>query len=320
MPKNDHQAPSTANCEPQTTIPSKRPPRRPTRAETLPAIRDRATFVEAHTVQAELLQNYLECPRKGYVRLPSTLTRELDPRRKRDLYANNAWSRIAFVDVVVPRVLAHEGVRAGPVFHVTLAVADHTVPLAEAKDFDCRRVKGLTRQTLRDISFVGMIEGALYRNFGSNGPQIGDFVSWHAHVLTWGASRRAIEDAVNPIRRGRSGLIPDRSSIDVRVVNPARVADKLYYALKGPQKEYRVYSDSDRIDLETGEVLGPIYRQSKRPLRTGDRARLCQAFENRLLDQLFFGSGDGTRLCKTIKREALQPFRAWEKRQPYYRR
>jgi len=226
---------------------------------------------------------------------------------------------MAFADVVVPRVLAHKGVRAGPVFLVTLAVADHTVPLAEAKDFDCRRVKGLTRQALGGIPFVGMIEGALYRNFGSSGPQIGYFVSWHAHILTWGASRKAINDAAKTIRQSRSGLIPDRPCIHVKKLTPELIADKLYYLLKGPQKEYRIYSDGDRINSETGEVLSPIYRQSKRPLRTGDRARLCHAFEDRLLDNLLFGSGDGTRLCNAIKHEVLQPFRAWEKRQRSHR-
>ncbi|MCJ2099768.1 hypothetical protein [Methylobacterium sp. E-046] len=253
------------------------------------------------------------------MRLPGRIRFELDPHQRRALYANNPWSRIAFADAVVPRVLAHQGVQAGPIFLVTLAVAEHTVPLAEAKDFDCRRVKGLTRQALGGISFVGMIEGALYRNFGATGPQIGDFVSWHAHVLTWGASRKAINDATKSIRRSRSGLIPDRPCIDVRLVNPARVADKLYYALKGPQKEYRIYSQGDRIDPESGEVLGPGYRQSKRPLRTGDRARLCHAFEDRLLDKLLFGSGDGAPLCNAIKHETLKPFRAWEKRQRCYR-
>lgn len=310
-----HQLPLTAISKLQTTILPKRPPRRATRAETLPAIRDRATFIEAHIVQAELLRNYLECPRKGYVRLPSAITRELDLRRKRELYANNAWSRIAFADTVVPCVLAHVGVQAGPVFLVTLAIADHTVALAEAKDFDCRRVKGLTRQALRGIPFVGMIEAALYRNFGCDGPQIDDFVSWHAHVLTWGASRKAINDAVKQIQRSRSALIPDRNCIHVKQLTPTSLGGKLYYVLKGPQKEYRIYSRGERIDPETGEVLGPVYRQSKRPLRTGDRARLCYAFEDRLLDQLLFGNLEGTELVRSIRHEALKPFRAWEKRQ-----
>jgi hypothetical protein len=281
----------------------------------LPAIRDRGSFVEAHTVQAELLQNYLDCPRTGYVRLPGRIRFELDPRQRWALYANNAWSRIVFADAVVPRVLAHTSVQAGPVFLVTLAVADHTVALAEAKDFDCRRVKGLTRQALRGIPFVGMIEAALYRNFGCDGPQIDDFVSWHAHVLTWGASRKAINDAVKQIRRSRSALIPDRNCIHVKKLTPTSLGGKLYYVLKGPQKEYRIYSRGERIDPETGEVLAPVYRQSKRLLRTGDRARLCYAFEDRLLDQLLFGNLEGTELVRSIRHEALKPFRAWEKRQ-----
>jgi hypothetical protein len=312
----DHRPTST----PQKPNSRKRPPRRATRAEAIPAIRDRSSFVAAHRTADVLLHEYLAYPRNGYVRLPYLTSVELDRSMNLALYANNCTSRITFADIVSHHLEEHQGLQTGPIFQVTLAVSEHVVPSARAADFDIRRVQALARQSLSDIPFIGMVEGAFYRNWGQGRPERGDFISWHTHCLTWGASKKALENAAAELVRSKTGIILEKSPIYIKAVSPGQAVRAALYSLKGQMKEYRVYSKpGDSIDLTTGEIISGRYCQTKRLLRTGDRARLCDVFRDRLLDKMLFGNGEGTELVRSIRREALQPFRVWEARQARYR-
>lgn len=300
---------------PETVNIRKRPPRRATRAESIPPIRDRASFIAAHRTANNLLSDYLEYPRRNYVRLPHTTSVELDRSMNLALYANNCESRITFADIVTRHLERNVGLQAGPVFQVTLSVSEHAVPISEANHFDIQRVQALTRQNLSDIPFIGMVEGALYRNWGPNGPGIGDFISWHSHCLTWGAGKKDLQNVTSDLISTKNGIIIGKRPIYIKTVSPNQIISKALYSLKGQMKEYRVYStEGESVDLTTGEIIPANYCQTKRLLRTGDRARLCEVFKDLVLDKLIFGNGEGTEMVKAIRKEALQPFRAWEAR------
>jgi hypothetical protein len=102
-------------------------------------------------------------------------------------------------------------------------------------------------------------------------------------------------------------------------VSGAEALGKTLYMLKAPQSEHRVYPmKAEEIDEETGEFLRrPTgrFKQKKRPLRSGDMAKMCKVLAEKCLDQLAFAGGAGKPVLKAIRADALAPLRREEARE-----
>jgi hypothetical protein len=106
-------------------------------------------------------------------------------------------------------------------------------------------------------------------------------------------------------------FVPDKPAAYCRHLTGNQVLAKLLYALKAPQKRYRVFRPRGfLVSRTTGEISQKPARIQKDWLRTGQRVRMCRIMADRYLDRLLFGQGEGTKLCRDIREDALASFYA----------
>jgi hypothetical protein len=221
------------------------------------------------------------------------------------MYASNPLSRIAFAELVLKQVKQHpQGPKSG-FFFVTLTPDRYAQPLHRAWDVNLDSLMAFARQALEGINFIGMIDLALFKKWGRRRPATRDWVVWHVHLIVWGATREKIEAALRQARKRTKSVVPGRSAVWVQAFPHHLLEEKLLYSLKNPQKEYNVSRElpDDEIDWKTGEVTQVGFRQQKRPLRTGDRVRLCEVLLGKQLPELFFGNKVGTDIARNVRRK-----------------
>jgi hypothetical protein len=196
-----------------------------------------------------------------------------------------------------------------PLFFVTLSdvacITDHDAPLIDIAAFRRRLQRGL-----KGLSYVGMIEPALYVNVAS-GSRLSSkkAVSWHLHAICWGADDREMRRRFRRLNREglyRSVMESQRGAHQKSIPNACLVhhphrtflADKLRYLLKSPKCAYRVYR-TERV-TKYGECVA-CFRQRKSQLRHGDRITLFHLMKDQHLDELAVAGGKGTRIMRRIK-------------------
>jgi hypothetical protein len=182
---------------------------------------------------------------------------------------------------------------------------------SDAPFIDIHRFKQTLRKGLRGLSYIGMIEPALYVNIAPGTRWSGKrAVSWHVHAICWGEDRDQMRrrfarlnqhEVYRSIMPGRRGAhqkeIPRKCLTDS---NRTFFADKIRYMLKSPCKAYRIYhakngsGDGDEIS----------FRQIKSDLRPGDHIDLFHLMKRLYLDELAVAGGEGSDLLKRIKRVA----------------
>ncbi len=284
--------------------------------------------------------NYIARPRTNHAVIPGSwaVLETLLPDEAFWLPANNAEARIAFSEMAIEHVLAHEGIQLGPVCFVTITPANCAFPVGDggpgsremkafrrgigpAARFDIHVLRQIARQAMGDVPFIGMIEAALYYRWSPSGRSREDWVSWHCHLLAWGAYQEELSAQLAPLRRRHRSMREDHASVHVQAVSEDDIARQFLYALKAPQKFYRVeYFNKPWTHPVTREVKQPGWHTQKDWLRTGQRIRMLDVIGKRLLNDLLFGNREGTALARAICNEALGPFRAWERQQSYAQR
>jgi hypothetical protein len=163
-----------------------------------------------------------------------------------------------------------------------------------------------------------MVEAALYYRWGPHGRTFGDWISWHCHLLTWGITQEELSRHLAPLRTRHRSMRQGLPAVHVQAVPEDDIERQFLYALKAPQKLYRVeYFRRPWTHPETGQVRQPGWHTQKDWLQTGNRIRLMDIIGERTLDNLLFGNATGTTLVRAIREEAREPFRRWEARQPY---
>jgi hypothetical protein len=103
-----------------------------------------------------------------------------------------------------------------PLFMVTLVDTSCTTAVA-GEQIDIRTFKNTLRRGLKGLSYLGMIEPALYVNVSKEADYSGKrCVSWHLHAIVWGCTRREIKKRVKrlnddgwfrPIAEGLRGAV-----------------------------------------------------------------------------------------------------------------
>ena len=178
------------------------------------------------------------------------------------------------------------------------------------------RLQTLVRQALQGMSFIGMIEPALYKNWGPNGVMSRrDGLYWHAHVLVWGLHAATVgRRARNKIGKRHHNLLGG-TPVWVKSIKADELDLYARYLAKTPMKHYRLHpTKGEEIDEETGEVFTTTgYRQRKDAMGVGDRILVANAVAGLTLDFLLFAGGSGVPLATTIKDRALAAFNAEER-------
>jgi hypothetical protein len=190
--------------------------------------------------------------------------------------------------------------------HVSCCTA-HDVNFVDIENF-----KRKLRRGLAGLSYIGMIDPALYVNVAPGTRWSSKkAVSWHLHAICWGENRKQMKQRFR--RLNENGIY--RSIMDGQLCahqkqipnayldNKDRtfLADKLRYMLKSPRKAYRIYQ-TERVTSD-GEVV-PCFRQRKSELRKGDRITLFHLMKGLYLDELAVGGGDGAGMLRRIRKAA----------------
>ena len=303
---------------------------------TPPEIVDMQTFADVHRWADIKMVNYIVRPQANYAVAPSLTARiTLACDAAFTLSANNAEARIAFAEITLNHLLADPDVKLGPGCFVTIAPAVCALPVGDAirgsRDFraarredgsaaafDVRQIQQFAREGMGKVPFVGMVEAALYRHWGPEGRSWEDYVSWHCHLLAWGATQSELSRHLKPLRNRHQSIRQGVASVHVQDCHGGDIARQFAYAMKAPQKLYRVECyKRPWTNPRTGEIRKPGWHTQKEWLQTGHRIRLLDVMGERTLDQLLFGNRNGTTLVRAIRDEALAPFRTWEARQPW---
>lgn len=325
MPPNRTYTPLQRRSTPSVLSTQKRPPR-----PQLANIIDLTTFAEVHQKANENLIRYIDYPRAN-AHVPSTGVRQtLDLAEAMELRANNAPARIRFARVAFQHIAADRGIRCGPLHYVTITPAAFAARIGDesgrtpnqrarlrrtgpAACFSIRRIQALARQVLGTIPFIGMVEAAMYKGWGPQGPFYGDWISWHCHFITWGATHKRLTTVLASLRIRHSSMLRWNSVAHIVPFIHSQLEQKVAYTMKAPQKSTRVvlYKNSWMNPL-TGEIRPAGLKQKKDWLRPGERVRMLDVLADHTLDKLLFGNGVGSALANAIRNEALRPLRHQE--------
>jgi hypothetical protein len=187
---------------------------------------------------------------------------------------------------------------------------------SDASFIDIEAFAKTLRKGLRGLSYIGMIEPALYVNIAPGTRWSGKrAVSWHVHAICWGEDREQMrkrfarlnqQEVYRSIMPGQRGAhqkkIPRKFLTDS---NRTFLADKIRYMLKSPCKAYRICHARNGSGTED-EVS---FRQIKSDLRPGDHIDLFHLMKGLYLDELAVGGGEGSDMLRPIKRAARGPRR-----------
>jgi hypothetical protein len=176
----------------------------------------------------------------------------------------------------------------------------------QAKEIDIPRFIRLLRRGLRGLSYLGMVEPALYSNVCEGTHVDGKrMVSWHAHLLAWGESRSAIRTRIESLNRKRI-LLPIADGLAAahqKRISKGKLADKIAYILKAPRKAYRLYK-WEQVTADGQIILR--FKQKKDDLRPGERLTLFRLMQDLYLDQLALGGGEGADILRRLKRRIVR--------------
>jgi len=264
-------------------------------------------YVSQHLERENMLTTY-SASKRGRDVANSEVAITLKERSAMSLYATNTRARIAFAGAAareIARLAGRKSAEGGTEFwFLTFAPIQYAVPMPEAAAFDHEAAKTWAREILGDLDYVAVLEAAYYSNFNPVPATKGPCLSWHFHVLTWGATKSEIDGLVAEINSRYRALLPGAGAAHWRQLSPLQTIGSTLYMLKAPMSEYRVYPlKIEEMDSETGEFIKRSsggFNQKKRPLRPGDALKLCRILGSRTLPMLTFSHGDGDRILRTI--------------------
>ena len=262
---------------------------------------------------ARLLQDAFQTARNGHIisRTGRRLTRK---HACHQLWAVNEKARVAWGNAVCQQVESHFDIAYEhlhpdePIYLVTLVDLACCTAI-DAKSIDLNYIDEQLRYGLSSLSFIGMIEPALYVNIapGTN-VQTKTLVSWHLHAIAWGKSWREMSRLIsrcNRMKRHYRPIARDFAGADVRTIKKDTLPQISAYILKSPTNSYRIanwYRKTRSGERRDG------FRQNKGLLRPGERVTLFRLMKNMRLDELTMAGGEGVRLLRRAKRRVRKSF------------
>jgi hypothetical protein len=198
------------------------------------------------------------------------------------------------------------------ILFVTLCDRHCVKSLSGPTEVELAEVKERLRYALRGLNYFGVVEPALYVNWkmGHHRRTAKQCISWHLHAVVWGISKKKMQKRLRASKkRGRyqeleRGLKPT----SVKPVKPGRLPKAVAYMMKSPTFAYRVSAidcivNGKNVADDAGEIQRR-FKQSKAPLRHGERLTLYLAMRHLYLDDLALAGGEGRVMLATAKRLA----------------
>ena len=266
------------------------------------------------------LERYAARPGDRWFKFDSPVVQQRAPHAAGELFANNVESRIGFNRVLLAAIDRVPALTDGPVFMVTVVSTRFMVPINEALLMTrialgalIFRLQQLVRQALRGISFIGFVEAVLYKDWGPSGSTPGlDSIFWHAHVMTFDATREEIARWEDEDRIGKRHVsVQGEAPVHVKFVPPEKLVEKVLYIAKTPARATCLNPKIDSL----AAADAPVERlQQKRDMRSGERVIVTNAMAGLKLDQLLFAGVDGRKIVASVKKAAPATFAAVERR------
>jgi len=174
----------------------------------------------------------------------------------------------------------------------------------QEKNIDIPGFIRLLRRGLRGLSYLGMVEPALYSNV-CKGVRIHGkrMVSWHVHLFAWGETKSAIKTRIESLNK-KGILLPIADGLAAahqKRISKGKLASKVAYILKAPKKAYRLFK-WEEVTTD-GEII-LRFKQKKDDLRPGERLTLFRLMKGMYLDHLALAGGEGAEILRRVKRRA----------------
>ncbi|MGO4524970.1 hypothetical protein AB4097_08915 [Microvirga sp. 2MCAF35] len=278
------------------------------------AIRSLETFIHRHREVDQRIKSYVRDSRKNYAKLDPSVERLLDPKAAIFLHVYNADARIQFATSLIKHTAEIvQFIGPGrPAYFVTLTPDIFCHLMQNQRPFTLQDMKKWVAQYLGDLNAVGVIEAGYYRRTRRGLAWILERISWHFHLLVWGASYYQINQRLKAIRGQHQSLVVEIPSAACKTVaSGEEFEEQAYYMSKGILSSYS-YGEG-KPDPKTGEIR--VVHKKREP-RTGEHIRMCNVLKDEYIDNLLFGFGDGEGICKRVKRDLLSGYHKAKREDP----
>lgn len=293
----------------------------PTDGEALPAdqettvrkpITNMSEFRAQITDVNDRLKRYAQTKRR--VLLSDDTVASLKQSSAMSLKATNALSRIVVASAADWKFRELLQSAEGPhrLHWITIEPAIWSRYLDATAIFQSHVVRGEVARILEGINYFGMIDIAFYpriengiigsknNRYHLSGPRL----SFHVHLVAWGVSEAEITLRQDNFNARYSSLFPNRLAFFSREISQKQAREKNFYQLKPPVSAYTASTYlRDQVDWETGEIsLRPVgkWKTGKRPIKTGEAAKVHNAICHLSIPELMLGGGRGLKLKQDI--------------------
>lgn len=272
-------------------------------------------FEHIHRKKEAQLKNYLTTKRG---RLPENqnLVRELLESSALSHYATNFTARIGFTKAATKIIKnkwkrEKENKTQQEYGFMTLTPRFSALPLSEAGLYDWSALQQWATQHLNGLNYIGIVEAAFFSNIAINGTKE-PTVSWHLHIIIWGAERTKIKKIIQKINSTEEALIEDKRAAHYRPIKGLKdLACTTRYIFKNILNDYRVWAKKQ--PKKDGKK---DWDQAKSDIKSGNAIKIYRLFNGITIDALCFHGGDGEKLIKRISTRSVRKIKiAEEKRQ-----
>lgn len=258
-----------------------------------------ASFERKHREYDKKIKQYLTTKR-GRKPENQHFVIELQERSALSHYATNCTARIEFARSAVRKLIAmwssdkeNENVR--DYAFLTLTPRFAAFPLSVAGTYDWSQLQSWANKKLKGLNFLGIVEAAFFSN-KSIGSKNEPTVSWHLHVIVWGAEREKLRSITRQINAEETALIEDKKPAHFRLMKDRKdLACTTRYMLKSRQSDYRVFTRKGRKNDGTKD-----WDQKKGVIKPGNAIKMHRLFRGVTIEDLCIYGGEGRQLFRSV--------------------
>ncbi|MBJ7402205.1 MAG: hypothetical protein JHD07_02440 [Bradyrhizobium sp.] len=283
----------------------------------MPSFFDNSRIAYWQTIERSRMLSTFESSRKRHKLSPVDRHR-IKPQRPDQLRAVNSHSRINWGRIVcgeLARFFCDGGDGTDhnqEILFVTLCDRACVKSADGLTEVELSEIKERLRYGLRGLNYFAVVEPALYVNWqlGHHRRAAKQCISWHIHALVWGITKKKMQKRLRALKKRGWYQKLERGSkpTSVKPIGLGRLPRAVAYMIKSPAFAYRVSAvdcivNGIEVIDEHGEVQRR-FKQSKWPLRHGERLTLYFAMRYLYLDDLTLAGGQGRPMLANAKRLA----------------
>lgn len=216
-----------------------------------------------------------------------------------EMHYNNIYTRIALERQVNAQIARELKSREGDLFMLSASPRQFrsdpetgACPVEELQRWVARRFLGL--------NYFGVIEGAWYGNYNEVPDFPRPYISWHCHVIVWGANSEQLRAIKEEINRTEQGFVWDKKPGHFMKISRRNLFSRFRYLLKAPIKEYRLIKRKPERGAIGHNSQSKSGRTGKRDMRPGAAVRLMTIIGERPIDDFIIAGGEGEEMRRRV--------------------